>query len=154
MRRFVLLLARGVSVCPQGESSVIVAQHGGDGLDVHAVLESQGSKGVPEIMKPEVFQSSVLEDALMQGSHRVRVVHGPGSGGREEPRVVRVLGVLLHKQFHRLPGNGDLPDRILCLGAGNDQLVVLVLGGLFADGDGFPYDAPIAAPPVRPSEFR
>ena len=53
--RLVLLLPGGVGVCPQGEPGVVVAQHGGDGFDVHAVLEGQGGEGVPEIVEPEVF---------------------------------------------------------------------------------------------------
>ena len=115
--RLILLLLGGVGVGAEGEPGVVVTQHGGDGLDVHAVLKGQGGEGMPEIMEPEMFQASAFQDALVEGGHRVQVVHGASPGGREEPRVVRVLGVLLHKQFHRLPGNGDLPDRILCLGA-------------------------------------
>ena len=37
----------GVGV--QGESSAVVPQHSRHRLDVHPVLEGQGSKGVPEI---------------------------------------------------------------------------------------------------------
>ena len=39
----------GVGVGAQGEAGVVVAQHGGDGLDVYAVLEGQGGEGVAEI---------------------------------------------------------------------------------------------------------
>ncbi len=44
-------LAGGVGVGAQGEAGVVVAQHGGDGLDVYAVLEGQGGKGVAEIVE-------------------------------------------------------------------------------------------------------
>lgn len=47
LRRLVLHLACGVGVGAQGEARVIVAQHTGDGLDVHAVLQRQGCEGVP-----------------------------------------------------------------------------------------------------------
>ena len=92
---------------------------------------------MPEIMEPKVLQPGVLQDALVECGHRVWVVHGAGPGGREQPGVAWVLGVLLHEQIHRLLGDGDLPDGVLCLWPCHDQLVVLVLRGLLADGDGF-----------------
>ena len=36
-----------MGVGAEGESCVVVPQHGGDGFDVHAVLEGQGGEGVP-----------------------------------------------------------------------------------------------------------
>ena len=41
--RFVLLLPRSVGVGAEGESCIIVAQHAGYGLHVHAVLQGHGS---------------------------------------------------------------------------------------------------------------
>ena len=116
---FILFLAGGVSVCPQGESCVVVPQHGGHGFDVHAVLEGQGSEGVPEIMEPEMLQPGIFEDALVEGSHRVRMVHTSGAGGREEPGVTWVLGVFLHEQIYRFLWDGDLTDGVLGFGAGD-----------------------------------
>ena len=46
-RRLILHLPGGVSVGAQGEARVVVAQHTGDRLDVHAVLEGQRSESVP-----------------------------------------------------------------------------------------------------------
>ena len=46
-RCFVLLLPGGVGVGAKGESRVVVAQHAGHCLDVHAVLQCQGCEGVP-----------------------------------------------------------------------------------------------------------
>ena len=46
-RRLILHLAGGVGVGAEGKPCVVVAQHTGDRLDVHAVLESQGCEGVP-----------------------------------------------------------------------------------------------------------
>lgn len=136
LRCLVLLLPRGVGVCPQGESSVVVAQHGGHRLDVHAVLESQGGEGVAQIVEPEVFQSGVFQDALVKGSYGIRMVHGPGSGGGEEPGIGWVLGVLLDQQLHCLLWDGDLPDGVLSFGAGDNEITRFIFRGLFADGDG------------------
>ena len=60
LRCLVLFLAGGVSVGAEGESGIVVAQHGGDGFDVHAVLEGQSGEGVPEIVKPKVLQPCVF----------------------------------------------------------------------------------------------
>ena len=43
----VLFLAGGVGVGAQGETGVEVAEHGGDSLYVHAVLQGRGSEGMP-----------------------------------------------------------------------------------------------------------
>lgn len=40
--RLVLLLPGGVGIGTEGESGVVMPQHGGDGLDVCAVLERTG----------------------------------------------------------------------------------------------------------------
>ena len=39
LRRSILLLPGGVGVSAEGETCVVVAQHTGDGLDVHAILQ-------------------------------------------------------------------------------------------------------------------
>ena len=44
---FVLLLPGGVGVGAEGEPCVVVAQNGGDSLDIDAVLEGQGGEGMP-----------------------------------------------------------------------------------------------------------
>ena len=46
-RCFVLLLSGGVGVGAEGESGVVVAQHTGYRLDIHAVLQCQGCEGMP-----------------------------------------------------------------------------------------------------------
>ena len=134
--RLVLLLVGGVSVGAQSESCVVVPQHGGDGLDVHAVLEGQGGEGVTQVVEPKVFQTSILENPLMQRGYGIRVVHTSGAGGGEEPGIGWVLGVFSHQQLHRLLGDGDLADEVLCLGTGNHECARFILRGLLADGDG------------------
>ena len=91
----VLLLPCSVGVGAECESGVIVAEHTADGFDVHAILQCQRCEGMSEIMKADMLQSRVLEDFLMKVYHRVWVVHFSCSAGREHPRIVRVLGVLL-----------------------------------------------------------
>ena len=91
----VLLLPRCVGVGAECKSGVIVAEHTADGFDVYTVLQCQRCEGVSEIMKADMLQSRVLEDFLMKVYHRVWVVHFSCSAGREHPRIVRVLGVLL-----------------------------------------------------------
>lgn len=138
-------LAGGVGVGPQGKACVVVAQHGGDGFDVHAVLESQGGEGVAEIVEPEMLQTGVFQDPLVKGGHRVRMVHTSCAGGGEEPGVIRVLGVLLDEQLHRLLGDSDLPDGVLRLGTGDHKITRFIFHSLFADGDG-----PLLHVQVRP----
>ena len=52
LRCLILLLAGGVGVCPQGESGIVMAQHGGHRFDIHAVLKGQRGEGVPEVGDP------------------------------------------------------------------------------------------------------
>ena len=46
-RRLILHLPGGVGVGAEGEACVIVAQHTGDRLDVHPVLQGQRSERMP-----------------------------------------------------------------------------------------------------------
>ena len=48
-RRLILHLPGGVGVGAEGESRVIVAQHTGDRLDVHPILQGQCSKGMAQV---------------------------------------------------------------------------------------------------------
>ena len=105
-RRLILHLAGGVGVGAERETCVIVPQHTGDRLDVHAILQGQGGKGVSQIVEADVFQSSILEDFLVEFYHGIGIVHLSRGGGREHIRVFRVLLVLLDQQIHRLLGDG------------------------------------------------
>lgn len=46
-RGLVLLLPGGVGVGAECESGIVVPQHGGHRLDVHAVLQGHGGEGMP-----------------------------------------------------------------------------------------------------------
>ena len=134
---FVLLLASGMSVDAEGESCVVVAKHDRDGFDVRTVPENQGERRRGGGRGTEVFQPGVFRNALMQCGHGVRVVRTSGAGGGEEPGIVRVLGVLLDKQIYRFLWDGGLADGVLGLGAGHDETVAFIYGGLLVGGDGF-----------------
>ena len=55
---FVLLLSGGVGVGAERESGVVVAQHAGYRLDVHAVLKGQHSERVPKLVEAKNGRSS------------------------------------------------------------------------------------------------
>ena len=77
-RRLILHLPGGVGVGAEGEARVIGAQHTGNRLDVHPVLQGQRGEGVAKIVEADVLQSGVPEDLFMELYHRVGVVHLPG----------------------------------------------------------------------------
>lgn len=55
-----LSLGGDVGVGVQSEAGGEVAQHTADGLDVYAVLEGQGGKGVAEVVEAYLWQSCPL----------------------------------------------------------------------------------------------
>lgn len=56
----VLLLPCGVGVGTEGEPGIVMPQHGGHRLYVHAVLEGCGSESVPQVVEADVGEPSVL----------------------------------------------------------------------------------------------
>ena len=46
-RRLILHLPCGVGISTEGEARIVVAQHTGDRLDVHAILQGKGGEGMP-----------------------------------------------------------------------------------------------------------
>lgn len=50
----VLLLAGGVGIGSEHKPDVVVSQHGGDRLDVHAGLEGQGGKCMAQVVESEM----------------------------------------------------------------------------------------------------
>ena len=90
-----LHLPRGVRVGAERKAGVIVTQHRGYCFDIYTVLQCQGCKRVSQVVEPDMIQSRVLEDTLVERHDRVGVIHFAGPAGREHPRIVRVLGVLL-----------------------------------------------------------
>ena len=76
----VLHLAGGVGVGAEGEAGIVVAQHGGDGFDIDAILEGCRGERVAEVVEAEVFNSGGFEELLVDIHHRIRVVHFAGQG--------------------------------------------------------------------------
>ena len=58
-------------VSAQGEAGVGVAQHAGDGADIHAALQRHGCEGVPQIVKANGFQPQRFHDLSVDGVHRI-----------------------------------------------------------------------------------
>lgn len=70
-----LHLSGGVGIGSEGESGIVVAQHGGHRFDIHTVLESQGCEGMAEVMESDVWQISILQYLFVDVYHTVRVIH-------------------------------------------------------------------------------
>ena len=47
IRHLILHLAGSVGVGAEGEPGIVVAQHTGNGLDIHSVLQGQSGEGMP-----------------------------------------------------------------------------------------------------------
>ena len=117
-----------------------MAWHAGHGLHIDAVLQGRGGKGVAKIMEPDVRESGVFQNFLMEVYHGVRMVHLSGDGRGEHIRAVGVLVMLLDQQIHRCLRDGYQPHRVFCLGTGELQEAVRVTDILLADGNGFILD--------------
>ena len=49
-----------------------MAQHGGEGLDVHAVFQGQGGEGVAQIVEADLLAPGPLQNNLEPPKHRAR----------------------------------------------------------------------------------
>ena len=102
-------LCRGgdVSVGIQSEPGGEVAEHTGDSLDVHAVLEGDGCEGVAEVMESYLRDACPLQYPLQ---HIVHTVRGDGTAvGRREHIGVIGLSLLLPQDFDCLGRDADCP---------------------------------------------
>lgn len=117
----------------KGEPRIVVAQHGGDRFDVRDVLEGHGNEGVTKIVEPNAGKSRVLQDTLVEGGDRVRMVHLPGGTGGEQIGILGVFVVLLDEKFYRLMRDRYLTDGGLGLGPGELQAAVQVADILLAN---------------------
>ena len=73
-----LHLACDVGVGSQCEAHVEVSEHTRYCFHVYAVLQSQGCECMSQVVKSQVFQSSIFQDFLVDVHHRVWVVHFSG----------------------------------------------------------------------------
>ena len=81
----------GVGV--QGEARGEVAEHTADRLDVHAILQSYGRKGVTKVVESDLRYTCSGEDSF---EHIVHAVRGDGTavGGRED------IGIICFRFLH------------------------------------------------------
>ena len=87
----------------QGEACGEVAQHAGHGLDIHTILERDGSEGMAEIMESDFRDAGPLQHSLQ---HIVNAVWGDRTavGGWEDVWIFQFfcLGFLLFQNFYCL----------------------------------------------------
>jgi len=65
-----------------------------------------------QVVEPDMLQSRVLEDSLVECYDRVGVIHFTGPAGREHPRIAGMFGVLLLQQLHGILRDRHLTDGI------------------------------------------
>ncbi len=61
---FFLRCCCNMGIGVQGEASREVAQHAGDGFDIHAVLEGERGEDVAEVMEANPRDTRSIEDSL------------------------------------------------------------------------------------------
>ena len=54
-----------MSVGTEGESRTVMPQGTGQGFHIHAILQRERGKGVPEIMKPNMLGADGFQDTLI-----------------------------------------------------------------------------------------
>ena len=95
----------------QGEACGEVAQHSGHRLDIHAVLEGDGSKGVAEVVESDLRNASPFQHSLQ---HIIHAVRGDGATVRRGKHIgVIGLSFLLPQDFNRLGRNAYRPVGVL-----------------------------------------
>ena len=72
MRRLELGVGGDVGVGVQREARRVVTEHGGHGLDVHAVLQRHGREGVAQVMESDAGQPRPFQHPLEHVQHAVR----------------------------------------------------------------------------------
>ena len=100
-----------MSISVQGEACGEVTQHAGHRLDVHTILEGNGSEGVAEVMESDLRDARSFEDTLQ---HIVDAVRGDGTTvGRGKHIGVVGLALLLPQDFDCLRRDTDGPVGVL-----------------------------------------
>lgn len=75
IRRFPHHVRCGVGVGTEGEARAVMPQSTGQGFHIHAILQRERGKGVPEIMKPNMLGADGFQNLLMGMPERVRIEH-------------------------------------------------------------------------------
>ena len=76
---FLLRRSRDMGICVQGEASGEVTQHAGHCLDVHSVLEGNGSEGVAEVVESDLRDASSFQHPFQ---HIIDAIRGDGTAVR------------------------------------------------------------------------
>ena len=124
------ILAHGVgdvAVDVDGGGGADVADDGGQGLYVHAVLQGGGREGMAEVVEPNIFAPGPLQGLFHFVVDALRV-HGTGAaGGGEQPLGVRPLPEGF-KDVHYRRGQDHRPVGAFRLGLGDLKRAVHVNG--------------------------
>ena len=97
---FLLCAGGDVGVGVQSEAGGEVAQHTGDSLDVHAVLQRQRREGMAQVVEADAGQSRPLQHPVQHVVHAVR--RDGAAGGRGEHIVAAPMGFHLCQHCHRV----------------------------------------------------
>ena len=60
-----------MGVGAQSEARVGMAQHAGDGADVHPALQRRSCEGMPQVVEADGFQPQCFHDLSVDGVHRM-----------------------------------------------------------------------------------
>ena len=95
-------LGRGgdMGVGAKGEAGGEVAQHTGQGLDIHAVLQGDGGEGVAEVVESNLWDACPRQHSFQHVVHAIRR-DGAAVGGGEDVLVIG-LALLLPQNFYCL----------------------------------------------------
>ena len=153
-------LRRGVGVGVQGEPRRVVAQRTGQRFHVHSAFQRQRGKGVPQVVKPDVFRADGLQNFVMRPTEGVRVIHGSGFWRWEQIRVARVPFVFGNQQVDRLLRKGQRSHGVACFRRTDHQFAVDAVH-LFRDGKRFalrvqvrPLEGQQFSPPQAGGQFQ
>ena len=126
-------IAGDVGVDVQGGGRRHMAQHGGECLDVHAVLQRHGSEGMAQIVKSDLLAPSPLQNDMEPPEHGARCERHIQilRRGEQPPRLCRLS--VLPEHLHHGRRQHQFADRGFCLGDTQLHLSIYLID-LFGHG--------------------
>ena len=100
--RLLLHLGRDVSEGAERESCAEVAQHAGERLDIHVVLQGNRDEYVSQIVEPYMIQPRAFQNPLMETVYSIRIPHPAVHRRLEHDGVIRMLFMLRYKKVNDL----------------------------------------------------